>query len=219
MKAVADETGLVLSEAFAYWHHPLTTRMKEIVASGEIGTIEHINAEFSFFLPLLRDIRYRFDLAGGATMDAGCYPVSLVRLLAGAEPTVVSAHARTIFPQIDYAMRADLKFDDGRTGGIQCTMLSPRLYRSRVKVRGDAGELRVTNPYHPHWFHSIQVRTRQGTRRENVARADVYECQLRAFVRAIREGAPVVTDGANGVANMRVIDSIYEHAGLNPRGT
>jgi predicted dehydrogenase len=97
-------------------------------------------------------------------------------------------------------------------------MLSPLLFRSRVIVRGDAGELRVTNPYHPHWFHAIQVRTSEGARKENVGRVNHYECQLRAFVRSIRDGAPIVTDAANGVATMRVIDAIYDHAGLKRRG-
>src|SRR5512139_3630913 len=43
MGRVAAETGLVLSEAFAYRYHPLAARMKEILASGEIGQVEHIH--------------------------------------------------------------------------------------------------------------------------------------------------------------------------------
>ena len=37
-------------------------------------------------LPLPKDIRYRYDLAGGATMDVGCYAIHLLRFLADAEP-------------------------------------------------------------------------------------------------------------------------------------
>ena len=40
-------------------------------------------------LPMPKDIRYRLDLAGGATMDTGCYAVHMNRSVAGAEPTVV----------------------------------------------------------------------------------------------------------------------------------
>ena len=42
-------------------------------------------------LPLPKDIRYRLDLAGGATMDTGCYAIHMNRSVAGAEPTVVRA--------------------------------------------------------------------------------------------------------------------------------
>src|SRR5512147_1419029 len=44
MAKVAAETGLVLSEAFAYRYHPLAARMQTIIASGELGKIQHIDA-------------------------------------------------------------------------------------------------------------------------------------------------------------------------------
>src|SRR5258707_5144235 len=90
MASAAKETGKVLSEAFAYRTHPLTTRMKQVVEN-ELGRIQSIEARFRFLLTNFSNVRYRYDLAGGALMDAGCYPVSLVRYLMGAEPKVVSA--------------------------------------------------------------------------------------------------------------------------------
>jgi len=37
---------------------------------------------------------------------------------------------------------------------------------------------------------------------------------LRAFVGAVRDSTPVETDAVDAVLNMRVIDAIYEKAGL-----
>src|ERR1051325_3368251 len=88
MAKVAREKGLVLSEAFAYRYHPLTARVKEILASGEIGKALHFDAQFCFLLPSPNNIRFQYELAGGALMDCGCYPVSLIRYLAQAEPIV-----------------------------------------------------------------------------------------------------------------------------------
>jgi predicted dehydrogenase len=82
MAKVAAETGLVLSEAFAYRYHPLTTRIKQILAGGQLGQIKQMEAEFSFLLPSPNNIRFNYELAGGALMDCGCYPVSLLRYLA-----------------------------------------------------------------------------------------------------------------------------------------
>src|SRR5512133_3728613 len=48
MATVAWETGLILSEAFAYRYHPLTTRVKKIIADGELGNVQHIEAQFCF---------------------------------------------------------------------------------------------------------------------------------------------------------------------------
>jgi len=87
---------LGLAKAFAYRYHPLTTRVKELLASGELGKIQHIEAHFCFLLPSPKNIRFQYELAGGALMDSGCYPVSLIRFLAEAEPRVERAQARSL---------------------------------------------------------------------------------------------------------------------------
>src|SRR5262245_46916122 len=75
--AVADRTGLVVMEAFHYRYHPLAHRMRALVEDGELGTLEHVEAALCFPLPKFSDIRYQYDLGGGATMDVGTYTVHL----------------------------------------------------------------------------------------------------------------------------------------------
>ncbi len=219
MAAVARETGLTLMEAFHYRYHPLALRMKAIVDSGTLGPIRHLEAHFC--VPMLRrnDIRYRYDLAGGALMDLGCYTINQLRYLAGAEPTVVQASAKLAAPQIDRWMAADLRFGDGRTARTTVSFFSTVLLRIVTIVRGDRGELRVINPILPHLWHRLTVKTVQGKRSERVPGETSYTHQLRAFVQAVQQGEPVPTDAIDGVANMRVIDAIYTKAGLKPRGT
>ena len=219
MTLAAERAGRVLAEAFHWRYHPLAERMKEVVDSGALGRVRHVEASVCFPLPFPRDIRYRLDLAGGATMDAGCYAVSIVRHLAGAEPEVVAATARLASPEVDRWMRAELRFGDGRRGRVTCSLFSTSLLRVEARVIGDAGEMRVTNPVAPHFFHRLRVRTQQGRSSLRVAGEATYTHQLRAFARAVREGGPLPTDGAHGVANMRVIDAIYRAAGLRPRGS
>ncbi len=218
MARVAAETGRILSEGFAYRYHPLAARMREILSSGQIGVIQHIQAEFCFLLPSPGNIRFRYDLAGGALMDAGCYPLSLIRYLADAEPSVTQAKTRLLTPEVDSAMRADLSFADGRTACMVCDMLSPALFRSLVRVRGSLGELYVFNPYHPHWIHWLTIHTPAGTKREVLPRKNIYTLQLEAFAHATRGGPHLNTDPAEAVRSMLLIDAIYERAGLKPRG-
>jgi predicted dehydrogenase len=118
MAEAAEKTGRVLMEAFHYRYHPLAARMREIVASGELGRIRRIEAALCF--PLLRrgDIRFDLSLAGGALMDAGCYAVNCVRFLADAEPEVVSARARLSSPGVDRRMDAELRFEGERLGKV-----------------------------------------------------------------------------------------------------
>ena len=122
--AVAQRAGLVVMEAFHYRYHPLALRMREIVDSGELGAIGRVETALCFPLPKFSDIRYRYDLAGGATMDVGTYTVHMARLLGREEPDVASAEAKLRTPDIDRAMRAELTFPSGHTGRITCSMWS-----------------------------------------------------------------------------------------------
>ena len=219
MAQAAQKTGRELVEAFHWRYHPLAGRMKEIVDGGVLGAVRHIEAQLCFLMPLPGDIRYRYDLGGGATMDVGCYTISILRFLAGAEPEVVRAEAALSSPQVDRAMKADFRFADGRTGRIRCSLFSSALFSVRATVQGEDGELSVFNPLVPHLFHRLTLRTAAGKKTEKVAGDSTYVCQLRAFAAHVGGGERMPTDAAHGVANMQVIDAVYDAAGLDRRGT
>jgi predicted dehydrogenase len=218
MEAAAADNGRTLMEAFHYRYHPLADRLRAIITSGDLGTIRHIETHFCIPLISPGNIRYDYELAGGATMDVGCYAISLLRFLAGAEPEVITATARLARPKVDRWMAADFRFPDGRTGHMTCALMSAVLFRARAIVQGDSGTLSVLNPYLPHLFHLVTVRTRAGVRRERIRGDATYAHQLRAFAAAIRSDVPIPTDAANGIANMNVIDAVYSAAGLPRRG-
>jgi predicted dehydrogenase len=219
MAVAARESGRVLAEAFHWRYHPLAARMKAIVESGELGMVHHVEAHFC--IPLLRrgDIRYQLALAGGATMDVGCYAINIVRFLAGAEPEVMRAEASLSSRGVDRSMTAEFCFPDGCTGRITCALLSAFLIRASARVRGDRGELSVLNPIVPHFFHRLIVRNEVGTRSERLRGDATYAHQLRAFAAAIRTGRSLPTGPEEAIANMRVIDAVYAKAGLPLRGT
>ena len=217
--AVAQRTGLVVMEAFHYRYHPLAHRMREIVESGELGPVQHVEAALCFPLPKYSDIRYQYNLAGGATMDVGSYTVHMARLLGREEPTVVSAQAKLRSPKVDRAMRAELRFPSGHTGRITCSLWSKWILQTSVRVVGDRGEMRVINPTGPHVWHRMRVITGGTTRAERFPRRPTYEYQLEAFCGAVLRGEPTLTPPADSIANMRVLDAIYVAAGMTPRGT
>jgi predicted dehydrogenase len=219
MADAAAASGRVLMEAFHWRYHPLAARIREIIDSGELGRIRHLEAHFCIPLWIPGDIRYRLELAGGATMDTGCYAVSILRFLAAAEPRVVRAEAKELSPGIDRYMAADFQFEDGRTGRITCALLSAVVFRAQARVVGELGEMTVLNPVVPQFFHRLRVVNPTRSRTEHVRGDATYTHQLRAFVGAVREGKPFPTDGAHGVANMQVIDEIYRRAGMQPRGS
>jgi predicted dehydrogenase len=217
--AVATRTGLVLMEAFHYRYHPLAQRMRDIVDSGELGTIRRVETSMCFPLPKFSDIRYQYDLAGGATMDVGTYTVHMARLLGREEPEVMHAEAKLRTPDVDRAMRADLKFPSGHTGRITCSMWSKWVIQTYARVYGEQGEIHVINPTSPQLWHRMKVKVGGATRSEKFPRKPTYEYQLEAFCAAVLRGEPTLTPPADSIANMKVLDAIYVAAGMTPRGT
>ncbi|WP_067539034.1 Gfo/Idh/MocA family protein [Nocardia crassostreae] len=212
--ALAGDSDRVVMEAFHYRYHPLMAAAEKVVASGELGKLLRVEAAFCFPLPKFSDIRYDYDLAGGALMDAGCYAVHLARTLGGETPEVVAAQAKLRDPSIDRAMTAELRFPAGHTGGIRCSMWSSDVLRVSATVIGERGRMRLFNPVLPHLGHALRVRTDRGTRTERFGKRPSYDYQLDAFAGAVLHGEPVATGPEDAVHTMTVIDAVYHAAGL-----
>jgi predicted dehydrogenase len=197
--AVADRTGLVVMEAFHWRYHPLALRMLHIVESGELGTTQRIETSLCFPLPKFSDIRYQYDLAGGALMDVGTYTVHMARVFGREEPEVVSATPKLRTPNVDRAMRAELKFPSGHTGQITCSMWSKWAVQTYARVTGDKGELYVINPTSPQLWHRMRVKVGGTARTEKFPRKPTYEYQLEAFCAAVLRGAPTLTPPSESI--------------------
>ena len=214
----ARQSGKVVMEAFHYRYHPLAKRMVQIAGSGELGRVEHVETRMCVPLPLPGNIRYRYDLAGGAAMDTGAYAVHMLRHVAGEEPVVRSARARLASPQIDRWMQADVAFPSGATGRATCALLSSTLLSIGVELRGERGRLSVFNPVIPQLYHHLVLELDGKRTRERFPSDPTYVHQLRAFRDAVVDGAAFPTGPEDAIANMRVIDAIYTAAGLERRG-
>lgn len=218
MTAAATEVGKILGEAFHYRYHPLADRVHGLISDGTLGRLVHVEGHFSVPIPET-NIRFDWNLAGGATMDLGCYPLHMIRYFSGLTPRVISAKAETGPKNIDIAMETELELEGGATARMTCAMKKDSVIAASLTARGERGELRVVNPIAPHRGHQLTVTTSAGEKSETVPGDTTFTYQLRAFIKAVRGEAKFPTDGAEGVINMRVIDDVYRGAGLPPRAT
>lgn len=223
---IARQSGLTVMEAFHWRYHALANRVEEIIRSGEIGAVKHVEMAMCFPLPIFSDIRWQWSLAGGSLMDAGCYCVSITRFLANAgnsdaansEPRVVSAAAKTRGDgKIDRWCQAELAFDNGVTGLVTAAMWSSALLKMKAKVIGSEGELHILNPVVPQLFNRVTVKTRGGKWSEKVQGEASYTAQLRAFNSACQGAPSNLTNVDYAIKNMEVLDAIYTKAGLPVR--
>jgi predicted dehydrogenase len=218
MQRVADTTGKILGEAFHYRYHPLADRVRQLMHDGTLGRLIHVEGHFAVPIPPT-NIRFDWNLAGGATMDLGCYPLHMIRYFSGLTPRVISARAEVGPPNIDIKMETDLELAPGVTARMTCSMTADAQLSTWFSARGDRASLKVTNPVGPHWGHQLTITTPEGETIETVPGDTTYTHQLRAFVAAVRGGARFPTDGVDGIVGMRIIDDVYRAAGLPPRAT
>jgi predicted dehydrogenase len=211
---LAAKSDRVVMEAIQFRHHPLTRRVEEIIASGELGALRRVEVTLCVLLPTFKANCYNYALAGGSMMDAGSYVANMARTFGGSTPEVVSAQAKLQKPHVDRAMKAELRYAGGHTGRLQCALWSGNLFRASAKVVGDDGELRWLSPAAPHLFPRLWVRSANGKRSERFSRRPTYSFQLDAFTDSVLRGEPVRTSPQDAVQNMSVIDAVYRAAGL-----
>ena len=226
MVAVADETGLILGEAFHHWYHPLFQRVLELIRQGVIGQVTRAEGYFNIAISEMydgrRDIRWDYSASGGSTMDLGCYPTTWVRhavqaSFPGEGPSVVSAVATERPEKIDADLAAELEFPSGATGRVESSMISPEA-DVRLEVVGTEGSITVLNPLSPQNGNTLTVRNAQGESSGQVDAGSTYEHMARAFVDHVQLGTPFYTSGRDSIANMTAIDAMYRAAGLPLRG-
>ncbi len=80
MYALAKRKGVVLLDAYHYRFHPALRRVKEIV-DADIGGVKKMEVRMILGKGAIKDgdIRFDYDLGGGALMDLGCKSYSFIR--------------------------------------------------------------------------------------------------------------------------------------------
>jgi predicted dehydrogenase len=206
-------------EGFHYLHHPVNQRLRELVTSGELGDVQQVDIELSIPSPPDSDPRWSLELAGGATMDLGCYVLSAARQVGrwlGKAPSVVSAEAMLKKPEIDSAMRVELAYSDGVQGRLHWDMNAED--RQMVwTVSGTAATAVVPAFAVPHLDNRILITRDGSTEEETLGDQTSYTYQLAALADTLQTGAEFLIDIDDSVANAELIDEVYRTAGLSPR--
>ncbi|HSW04707.1 Gfo/Idh/MocA family protein [Aquabacterium sp.] len=157
---VAKASGRVLLEAYPYRYQPQTLRLRQLIDEGAIGDIRLVQACFGFSLPAGADIRLDPALGGGALLDAGCYAVSLARLVAGRRPLAVLAQARWSDSGVDMALTGTVHYEGGAVAQIGCAM-DAAVHRQAL-VLGSAGVIETDYLNHTHAQRPGVLRLRRG---------------------------------------------------------
>ena len=153
--SLAKEAKVFLMEAYMYRTHPQTFNILDHLDLFK-NTQEKIFIEssFGFSAELPKEHRLRNPLlGGGAILDVGCYPLSMVKLIAGnlqgmpfADPESIIATGRLDETGVDLQSEAHLVFSDQIEAKISCAI--DEEYSNDLKIKSGNLELIVEQPWH-----------------------------------------------------------------------
>ncbi len=200
MFEVARTQGVMLLESYPYWFQPQTRDFLACISPDRIGEVRSIQASFGFTLGNPDDnIRMKPELGGGALLDAGSYPLSLIRLVMGCAPERVLAHANWTRTGVDISMMATLFYADGRRAQMSCAMDTANHRRATIVGSHGTVETEYLNHTsdshtHPWGYLPSQLRVRQGIA-NSVAFEEVMSATGSGFRFAAEAFAQVVQQG------------------------
>lgn len=215
--AVRDRTGITIGEAFMIRSHPQWLRTRQLIEEGRIGTLRAVVAAFSYYNVDPANIRNQLECGGGALYDIGCYCIQASRYAFGQEPTRVVGHIDRD-PQLgtDRLTSAVLDFPGGHAIFTCSTQMIPY---QRVQFLGTKGRIEIEIPFNAPPDRPTRIfvdatgdLTSSGISTETFAVVDQYTLQGDAFSKAILDGTPVPVPLEEGIANMAVIEAIFNSA-------
>jgi len=152
MVAAARRNDRFLMEAMWTWFIPAVVDIRQRVLDGEIGELKVVDANFG--IPVFDpDGRHRrADLAGGALLDLGIYPITFARYLAGdpaGDPLEVKAVGTLSEEGVDATVGGVVSYSGGAIGVFHTSL--DMMTNLRASVFGTLGRIDVDPPF---WFTS-----------------------------------------------------------------
>ncbi|TDP64137.1 aldo/keto reductase [Roseateles toxinivorans] len=224
----SERAGRVLMEAFMYRCIPQTAKLLELLKSGVIGELRHIQTSFCYAsTPRAGSRTWEPALAGGGILDVGCYPMSMARLLAGvargqafAEPTELQAMGHLHEMGVDAWALATLRFPGDITAQI-ATAVSLEQEES-LRLGGTKGALVVPKPWYGAGAEAgesrIELWVDEALAQTWTITTDrgLYAYEADTFAQAVKTGAvahPAMSP-ADSIANLAALDRWRKAIGL-----
>jgi predicted dehydrogenase len=166
MIAESKKQGVFLMEALWPPFQPIYRKTREILTSGNAGSLLHLDARFGFQPPYdPADRKFNLSLGGGSLLDIGIYPVNDVLYFMGV-PDEVTASASFTESGAEHTISIIFGFRDGRKAtvfssfralaGISCTLYCEKGNIVFSRARDMSQRLSVSlNGFEPEEFSMI----------------------------------------------------------------
>lgn len=214
-----DRSGKLAAEAYMIVHHPQLLRARELVQSGAIGNLIHVDATFSYNnAEDTTNIRNDPAKGGGGLYDIGVYTIGGARFVTGEEAIDVPYAKLRLENNVDVFAQVAATFPSFTYSAIVSMRMFPR---QQMTFHGDAGVLRLTCPFNANVYDiaELTLENKSMTRvHERWPAVNQYVLQVENFCRTVKEGAeyPCPLEFSRGTQKM--MDMVFEAGGTHPHG-
>lgn len=203
--------GVTLGVAYYRHFYPVVARIKQILASGDIGrpVLVQINV-FEYFNPAPDEPRHWFvraaEAGGGPMFDFGCHRLEVLLHLFGPVQQVTGTTATVVFDrEVEDTATACLLFENGPCAMLAVTHAAMEA-RDTLDIFGTRGSIHVANLN----AGDLRILTSEGDRLEtHASAANLHAPLIEDFVAAVssRRGPAVTGEMGRTVALLE--DAIY----------
>jgi predicted dehydrogenase len=211
MFASATKSDRLLVEAVWGRWHPRFTRMVKVVASGAIGTIEHVETAFTFTSEMTDNYRMNPLMGGGALLDVGCYQAhAWVALTNGATDVEIEGLTRTIGPTgIDLTTDVSVRINNSITAHSVSSFALPS--QQQFIVRGSNGSMHTgVGESFTTWNEASSLHINDVV--EEFAVTNAFVEMVENVSHVIEGEAGWVVPSADSIRVAHILDSISRHS-------
>jgi len=164
MISICKKNNVALFEGFMYQFHTQHKYVKNLIASGEIGTPLHFQAWFGFPPINKNDFRYDKILGGGALLDAGSYTVHAARHFFDSEPIKCFSVLEDEGHEVE--IRGSVLLDFGKSKTAHLVFGFNNMYQNKYVIWGTLGVITLERAFAlPPHFMSKLILEKQGEKK------------------------------------------------------
>lgn len=207
------EKGLLVAEAIWTRYLPTRKMIDEIIASGEIGEVSMVTANLGYDIRHIKRL-YDPNLAGGALLDVGVYPLNFIAMVLGGEVQSVQTCCTKYETGVDAQNVITLTYPDGVMATAHSSILGGT--DQMGIVYGSKGYLvahGINNVEKISIYDNWRRLIREVERSEQI---NGFEDEVRSCVRAIREGKTECPEmpHAESIRMMKLMDTCRNAWGI-----
>lgn len=183
--AMAEEKGLLLTEAIWTRYIPMRKRLDDVLASGVIGTPYMLSANLSYVVNRKERIA-RAELGGGALLDLGVYTLNFASMVFGDDVEKMTGEAVLNEEGMDMQHSITLIYKDGKMAVLNSSAMG--LSDRRGVIYGDKGFIEAANINNCEGIRVYDLKRNLVAAYDRPEQISGYEYEVEACVYAIKRG-------------------------------